>query len=157
MLYLPVISTLASTSSLILIIIFSFLSFLHFYWGFGGKKWLNEVTPKKANGEELFVVKPLHSLIVGIGLLLVGLFVNFRIGYIGAYYPNLSKYGMIFLGTIFMLRALGDFKYVGFFKKIKNSDFAIRDSKIYSPLCLVIGTLFFLIEYTDPYFDFKFW
>jgi len=39
------------------------------------------------------------------------------------------------------LRAIGEFKYLGFFKKIKNTEFAIADSKLFSPLSLAIGFL----------------
>ena len=56
------------------------------------------------------------------------------------------NYGYYFLAGIFILRAIGDFKYVGFFKKVKNTPFAKLDSKFYSPLCLLIGLAFIWIE-----------
>ena len=37
-------------------------------------------------------------------------------------------------------RAVGEFKYVGFFKRIRGSRFAKLDTPIYSPLCLLLGT-----------------
>lgn len=37
-------------------------------------------------------------------------------------------------------RAVGDFKYVGFFKRIRGSVFARLDSLIFSPLCLLLAT-----------------
>jgi hypothetical protein len=33
-------------------------------------------------------------------------------------------------------RAIGEFKYVGFFKRVRGSRFARRDTLLYSPLCL---------------------
>jgi hypothetical protein len=36
-------------------------------------------------------------------------------------------------------RAVGDFKYVGFFKRIHGSAFARLDSLIFSPLCLLLA------------------
>jgi hypothetical protein len=39
---------------------------------------------------------------------------------------------------------LGDFKYWGFFKSIRNNQFAKYDSLYYSPLCLYIGLTFIL-------------
>jgi len=41
--------------------------------------------------------------------------------------------------AIFLLRALGDFRYVGFFKKVKTTPFAKADTKFFSPLCLMLG------------------
>jgi len=48
-------------------------------------------------------------------------------------------YNYWFIPIIFILRAVGDFNYVGIFKKIKNTEFARADSKIFIPLCLIIG------------------
>ena len=36
-------------------------------------------------------------------------------------------------------RAVGDFRYVGFFKRIRGSAFARLDSLIFSPLCLLLA------------------
>ena len=43
------------------------------------------------------------------------------------------------LGGVFVLRAVGDFRLVGFFKSVRGTDFASWDSWLYSPLCLAIG------------------
>ncbi|MEQ9366732.1 MAG: DUF3995 domain-containing protein [Leptospirales bacterium] len=44
-------------------------------------------------------------------------------------------------GAIFLLRVIGDFKYVGFSKTIRGTQFAYRDDRFFSPLCLVIAVL----------------
>lgn len=36
-------------------------------------------------------------------------------------------------------RAVGDFRYVGFFKRIRGSQFARLDSLIFSPVCLLLA------------------
>jgi hypothetical protein len=41
----------------------------------------------------------------------------------------------------FGLRAVGDFRFVGFFKRVRGSVFARRDTWLYSPLCVLIGVL----------------
>ena len=38
-------------------------------------------------------------------------------------------------------RGIGDFRYVGFFKRVKGSLFATRDTYLYSPLCMVLAVL----------------
>lgn len=45
----------------------------------------------------------------------------------------------------FIVRAIGDFKYVGFFKKIYNSSFASLDTRYFSPLILVLGISYALL------------
>jgi lipopolysaccharide/colanic/teichoic acid biosynthesis glycosyltransferase len=36
-------------------------------------------------------------------------------------------------------RAVGEFKYVGFFKRVRDSKFATLDTFVYSPLCLLLA------------------
>jgi hypothetical protein len=57
------------------------------------------------------------------------------------------RYGSWFIPVVFLLRAVGEFRYVGFFKKIKNTSFAKMDSQYYSPLCLAVGVLALIIKY----------
>jgi len=44
---------------------------------------------------------------------------------------------------VLLARAVGDFKYVGFFKTVRASRFAVLDTWFYSPLCalLALGAL----------------
>jgi len=56
------------------------------------------------------------------------------------------NYGVSVITGIFLLRAIGEFRYVGFFKKIKTTPFGQRDTKYYSPLCLLIGIMGILLE-----------
>jgi hypothetical protein len=38
-----------------------------------------------------------------------------------------------------LARAIGEFKYVGFFKRVRGSKFARLDTLLYSPLCLLLS------------------
>lgn len=49
-----------------------------------------------------------------------------------------------FFGLVFLQRAIGDFKYIGFFKKFKHSNFSRLDRLVSSPLCLLIGIVMLL-------------
>jgi hypothetical protein len=46
------------------------------------------------------------------------------------------------LAVILLVHAIGDFRVVGFFRRICDTRFARLDTTVYSPLCLivVIGT-----------------
>ncbi len=43
-------------------------------------------------------------------------------------------------------RAIGDFRYVGFFKRVRGSPFARMDSLVFSPLCLLLAAGVLLSE-----------
>jgi Protein of unknown function (DUF3995) len=41
--------------------------------------------------------------------------------------------------VVLIVRAIGDFRLVGFFKRVRGSRFARMDTLLYSPLCLALG------------------
>jgi hypothetical protein len=43
------------------------------------------------------------------------------------------------LGAVFVLRAIGERKLVGFFKRVRGTAFARWDTWLFSPLCLALG------------------
>lgn len=133
--------------SAILFGIFTMLGLIHFNWFFGGKWGFEKALPTKENGERILNPKKLDSAIVGFGLLLFGLVFLLKSELINFQIPSwISTYGSWIISSIFILRAIGDFKYVGFFKKIKNTEFGKADSKLFSPLCLIIGLIGILLQ-----------
>ncbi len=128
--------------SIILFLTFLFLSSIHFYWGFGGRWGSKAVFPSK--DDNLPSPKPgkIPTFIVAFGLLGFGLFYLVSCGLIDFKLPLwLNKYGLWIIASIFILRAIGEFNYVGFFQKYKQTKFGQNDTKYYSPLCLIIGIL----------------
>ncbi|KAA1246641.1 DUF3995 domain-containing protein [Aquimarina sp. RZ0] len=133
--------------SIILLAIFIALGFIHFYWLFGGKWGLEMVIPTKNNQTNILSIPKFATLIVALVLLLFGLMYLMKSGFINIQVPNwVTNYGSWLIPSIFILRAIGDFKYLGFFKKIKKTNFAKADSNLFSPLCLSIGILGILIQ-----------
>ncbi len=43
------------------------------------------------------------------------------------------------LALVLLLRAVGDFRYVGFFKSVGGTRFATMDTWCYSPVCLALS------------------
>lgn len=133
--------------NLTLIIITFALATLHFYWAFGGKIALLNTLPEH-NGKKLFMPSKVATISVAFALLFICLFAvqlykfNLFIDLETIHYLIMAN----LIGTVFLIRAIGDFKYLGFFKKIKESKFAIYDSKYYSPLCLYISFSFFYLS-----------
>ncbi|MFD1629130.1 DUF3995 domain-containing protein [Pseudopedobacter beijingensis] len=134
--------------ALVLFLIFLFISSIHFYWAFGGKWGSKAVLPTKDdNNTQVLNPTILSTLTVAFGLLCFGVFILVMSGLITFNIPLwLSKYGLWIIAGIFTLRAIGDFNYVGFFKKIKHTTFGKNDTKYFSPLCLTIGILTIILE-----------
>ena len=131
----------------ILFLIFLFLSGIHVYWAFGGKWGSESAIPKEADGKRVLNPGLTACLVVALALLADALFVMQHAGIFSVSLPAwLNEYGLRFLGIIFMLRAVGDFRYVGFFKTIRGTQFAKMDTRYYSPLCVLVFLLLIAMQ-----------
>ncbi len=110
-------------------------------WGF------DAALPTDEAGKRVLNPKKFDSLIVGLGLSAFGAFYLFQAVFTAIEMPNgLTTYGGWIIPSIFLLRAIGDFRFVGFFKKIKSTPFAKMDTKLFSPLCLCMALAGFAIQ-----------
>lgn len=126
-------------------IILLIISAIHLYWVAGGRQGLNAAVPHH-NGSALFRPGIVATLAVAILLACAALFYLVKVAVLTIDLPPvIDRFGAWFLGVVFLFRAIGDFRYVGFFKKIKDSQFADLDSKFYSPLCVLLALNSFLI------------
>ncbi|MFJ5766556.1 DUF3995 domain-containing protein [Lysinibacillus sp. NPDC093210] len=123
------------------------ISMLHVYWACGGSWGSKVVLPVKKGGQEpVFVPRKIGTLLVAFLLLFAAVLLFIQ----GIYLQNVQQFTFFTLGCIvcmalFIIRAIGDFKYVGFFKKIKHSHFARNDTWFYSPLCLLIAVMYLFV------------
>ena len=132
--------------SIIINVLLIGLGILHFNWAFGGEFGFSESLPTKENGERVLNPKKKDSTIVGIGLTAFGFFYVFISGLLNLNLPEwLLNYVGWIIPILFLLRAIGDFKYLGFFKSIRKTVFGKLDTKFFSPLCLLIAILGILI------------
>jgi Protein of unknown function (DUF3995) len=130
-----------SILQLINTIIFLIISGFHFYWAFGGKFGSQAVIPQM-EGKMAFQPPVLATIFVALAML-IGAYLSW-IPY-GKTDNKILIYGNLAIGIVFLIRAIGDFKYVGFFKKVKGSLFTENDSRYYSPLCLVVSGIAFFV------------
>lgn len=139
---------MTSLIAIILFVIFLFISFLHCYWAFGGTWGSDAVLPTKDdNITKVLTPTVISTLIVAFGLLSFGILILVISGMIAFKLPEwLTNYGLWIIASIFALRAMGDFNYVGFFKKIKQTKFGKNDTKYFTPLCLIIAILTVILE-----------
>lgn len=111
---------------------------------------MHEYVIPQVNNQKLFKPSKLMTSFVGFGLLTFAFII---LGHIGVFellfLDQVFEYGTWLIALVFFARAIGDFKYVGFFKKIKDTKFALWDSRLYSPLCFVICILIMLVIYSN--------
>jgi len=138
------------TAALILSCIFLFLSGLHVYWGLGGKWAKDAAVPRNVNGAKRINPSAFACFIVAFLLLGAEFFVLVESRLLFFNWPGwLLHSGSWILIALFTARAIGEFRYVGFFKKVKASKFAYLDTKYYSPLCVLIAALLCCLEFLD--------
>lgn len=138
---------LASVLAVSLGTIFLALAVCHLYWLFGGKIWLDRVMPTKEHDAGVFETPLIATLLSGLFLLAFAVAYFLKSGLIEWDYSFtfLDKIYW-FIPVLFTLRAIGDFRYLGLFKKIKNTKFGQADTKVFTPLCLGVGITGFLIQ-----------
>jgi hypothetical protein len=119
----------------LLIGIFGIQAALHFYWAAGGRAGLDMVIPRDESGEPLF--EPPPSLCGFMGLIYVA-----SAGVVAVPFdPGVRSILLKGMATACVIRALGDFHYIGLLKRFRNSLFALWDTRVFSPLCLIIAGL----------------
>ncbi len=122
--------------------IFILLSIVHFYWAFGGKLWYDDVLPTTSNGMQKLNPSTTAGLVIAFGLLLLALITAGNQGLFDRFIKRMYfRYGTLIIAIIFILRAIGDFKFIGFFKTVKWTRFGLNDTQFFSPLCLFISLL----------------
>jgi hypothetical protein len=135
---------------ILLAVIFAVLGLFHCYWAAGGKLGGGAAIPTAPGGERLLNPSPFATVLVALALFAAMLVVLGRLKVWGAFLPSQIFYsGTLVIALLFLLRAIGDFHYVGFFKSVSGTNFARWDTILFSPLCLFIAVAAFLISYYD--------
>jgi len=114
---------------------------LHVYWALGGRAGNSAALPER-NGVQIIQPGPLATLSVAIALLIAAGIVAIEAGLLfrGEFQPAVFIL-CVLLAVVFLARAVGDFRYVGFFKKNLGSRFAYLDTWVFSPLCVLLALL----------------
>ena len=140
--------------AVILASILASISALHFYWAAGGRWGSKVVVPTKpgnfkpSDQEGLPAFNPglLATATVAVLLIVAALVPLGAVGLVDLPIPNaLVRFGIWALAIVLLLRAIGDFRYVGFFKRVRGTRFAEMDTRYYSPLCLTLSVLAFSV------------
>lgn len=115
------------------------LSMIHLYWLSGGKWGMQAVIPIDG-GQAAFQPSQTATALVAVLLAAAGWFVLELGEVVSLLYPVwLLRYGGWLLAAVFLMRAVGDFRLMGMFKKQQGSRFAQWDTRVYIPLCVSIA------------------
>ena len=129
------------------VILLVLISVLHVYWVFGGKFGLEAAIPETWK-KDFYTLEnkfkdQMATMAVAIGLSGFALLL---------WYTNTdSPLWMIVttrvIGSIFILRMIGDFNILGLFKKKSDTPFAKYDTRYFIPICAFLGSSFWLLSY----------
>ncbi|TPG71553.1 DUF3995 domain-containing protein [Brevibacillus laterosporus] len=119
------------------ILLLVFIGCIHVYWAFGGKWGVGVAVPTGVSQQPTFVPGSAGTLIVALLLFGASLLLMIQ-GDILQSIPSypIVKWGCWVCVAVFGLRSIGEFKYVGLFKRVKSSRFSKYDTYLFTPLCL---------------------
>lgn len=119
--------------------VFLVLSAWHFYMALAGHSGESAAVPSRG-GRPVFVPSFASTVAVGLALLLFAVLVAGTAGILQIGLPTrLRKWLSLALAAGLLARAVGEFNYVGFFKRVRGTPFARMDTLLYSPLCLLLA------------------
>jgi uncharacterized protein (DUF2062 family) len=135
--------------ALLLAVILAILGLVHTYWALGARSPSAATIPEVA-GRPAFKPSRLSTLAVAIGLFVAAALVAVA----GRLLADPLRSPMVRiltfgLGGVFLARSIGDFRLVGFFKRVRASQFARLDTFFYAPLCLILGLAALYVAYCD--------
>jgi len=138
----------AMTTAMVCAGVLALIAGVHFYWALGGDRGKSLAIPVSEQGRAVLKPRPGATHAVGVALLVAGAFILARGGVIGvpagpgplaAAADGAIRTVVGLLALVFLVRALGWFRYTGFFKQVRDTSFGRYDTWLYCPLCLLLG------------------
>lgn len=121
------------------------ISLWHIYWTFGGKRGLKAVLPEH-NGSRTLSPGILATFLVALLVALAALLLLMRAKLIPTFMPTIMlNVGIWVCAVVFAVRVIGEFNYLGVFKKKRHTLFYKMDTYLYVPLCLFLSLVFVLV------------
>jgi hypothetical protein len=139
----------AALTAWVLAAVFALLGAVHAYWAAGGRRGHDAALPSLPAGTgaaqpgqrvKAFTPSAGATLAVALALWGVAWLVALRAGLFGEAITHFALRTLLALVALGLaVRAVGDFRLVGFFKTVTGSRFAWLDTRVYSPLCLALA------------------
>ena len=124
--------------------IIAFAAAFHLHWAFGGKIGHSVSLPQRGDGHTVLAHQigwwRWGSAGVAIGLGMVAAMALSVAGFIQLPLPpSIARGLLVAIGVAFVLRSIVPTPWTGFFKSIRTTRWAKYDTRLYSPLFLVLG------------------
>jgi hypothetical protein len=126
--------------------IIAFAASFHFYWALGGRVGFSVSLPQRPDGTPVMA----HRLAwwrpaaaaVGLALVALALLLLGHSGHVALPLPpGFVRAVLLAAGAAFLARAVVPNRYVGLFKSLRATRWARYDTRLYSPLILLLGLL----------------
>lgn len=118
------------------------LGLLHVVWAFGARPLPAAVIPSAVNGAPVLNPGPAITLLVAGLLLFAASLLLDQVGLgLQLLPPGLTRLGSMGVAGALLLRGIGDFRYVGLFRRVRSTPFARLDTWVYTPLVLTLAGL----------------
>jgi hypothetical protein len=125
------------------------LGSVHVYWALGGRSGSAAAVPE-VSGRPAFQPSRPGTLAVAIALFVAAaLIATAGRLLVDPFAAPIVRVLTFCLGAVFLARSVGDFRLVGFFKRVQGSRFARLDTLVYAPLCLLLGLAAVFVAYHD--------
>ncbi|WP_353120485.1 DUF3995 domain-containing protein [Nitratidesulfovibrio sp.] len=124
------------------------ITLLHGAWVLGSTLWLDRViprTPDSVGGRPLFAMPRGLTGAVTLVFALLALLPGLTLGWLPLPSPRVAPTLCLGAAFIFVVRAIGDFRYCGLFRRIRSTTFARWDARLYTPLCLLLAACYGLL------------
>jgi len=118
-------------------VVLAALSALHLSWALGGRRGRGAAVPTTAENRPVLAPSRTATLVVAA---LLAASAAILVGGVRGWDPRpLVRVGCAGIALVLLARSIGDRRYVGFCKRVRDTEFARRDTWLYSPLCLVLA------------------
>jgi hypothetical protein len=115
------------------------LAAVHFYWGLRSMEGHAVLVPE-LDGRPVYTPRNSDFLDIAAALVLACVIVAVRGKVLHSPMPETwTNLGAFAVGLVLLARAIGDFRYVGFFKRVRDTPFAEWDTRLFSPVSLLLG------------------
>ncbi|HKE13653.1 MAG TPA: DUF3995 domain-containing protein [Kofleriaceae bacterium] len=121
-------------------LVLALLAAIHLYWVAGGQ-WGRSAAVPEVDGRAAFEPGPGPTIAVAALLLLAAALVTccaelWTLPMVPGWLPRLGTWGV---AAVLAARAVGDFRLFGLFKRVRGTEFARRDSRLFTPLCVALA------------------
>ncbi len=112
------------------------LGALHVFWALEGRLGVGSTIPE-VDGRPAYSPSAAATFAVACALFAASVIVLGRADVLRTIVPaRLFQWPVFVMGLVFLVRAIGEFRLVGFFKRVRGTSFARWDTWFFSPLCL---------------------